>query len=49
VFETAARGLKNLGFRDADVRRVLAALEERLDGTPAKVETIVREALVLLT
>ena len=47
-FETAARGLKNLGFRDADVRRVLAALEEKLDGAP-KVEIIVREALALLT
>jgi 5-methylcytosine-specific restriction endonuclease McrA len=48
-FAIAARGLKNLGFRDADVRRVLAALEANLDGASAPVETIVREALVLLT
>jgi hypothetical protein len=48
-FETAARGLKNLGFRDADVRRVLAQLEAKLDGSAASAETVLREALALLT
>ena len=47
-FETAARGLKNLGFRDAEVRRVLAELAEKLEASTARVETVIREALVLL-
>jgi hypothetical protein len=49
AFETAARGLKNMGFRDAEVRGVLAELETRLDPSAANVETILREALRLLT
>ena len=47
-FETAARGLKNLGFRDAEVRRVLAELAEKLEASTVRVETVIREALVLL-
>ncbi len=45
----AARDLKNLGFRDGEVRRVLAELGAKLDGSTAPVETILREALPLLT
>ena len=48
-FETAARGLKNMGFRDAEVRGILAELEKTLDSSAASVERILREALRLLT
>jgi len=47
-FETAARGLRSLGFREAEVRQVIARLATSLDpGT--SVETILRDALWLLT
>ena len=47
-FVTASRGLRSLGFRDADVRNVIARLAAALDpASPA--ESIVRDALELLT
>jgi 5-methylcytosine-specific restriction endonuclease McrA len=49
--ELARRGLVNLGFRDADVRRALATIESRHEGedtTPPPAE-IIREALRILT
>jgi hypothetical protein len=47
-FETAARGHRSLGFRESEVREVIARLATRLD-TDAAVETIIKEALRLLT
>ena len=38
-----------MGFRDAEVRGILAELERTLDSSAANVETILREALRLLT
>ncbi len=47
-FETAARGLRSLGFREPEVREVITRLATSLDpGT--SVETIVKDALRLLT
>jgi len=47
-FETAARGLRSLGFREPEVRQVIARLATSLDpGT--SVATIIRDALRLLT
>ncbi len=47
--EAAARGLLNLGFREAEVRRVLALVEAKVDASIAGVDVILRAALVLLT
>ena len=47
-FETAARGLRSLGFREPEVRQVIVRLATSPDpGT--SVETIIRDALRLLT
>ena len=47
-FEAAARGLRSLGFREAEVRDVIARLATSLDpGT--SIETIIRDALRRLT
>ncbi len=47
-FDTAARALRSLGFREPEVRRVMPMLEARFDEeTP--IETILREALLLLS
>ncbi len=47
-FEVVARGLRSLGFREAEVRAAMARLQTMLD--PAlPTETILREALRLLT
>jgi len=48
VFETAARGLRFLGFREPEVRDVIARLATSLDQR-ASVETVIRDALRLLT
>ena len=48
LFETAARGLRSLGFRELEVRQVIARLAASLD-PDAPVETIIRKALRLLT
>ncbi len=48
AFETAARGLRSLGFRAPEVRDVIARLTTSLD-PGASAETIIRNALVLLT
>jgi len=48
VFESAARGLRSLGFREPEVRDVIARLATSHDAG-ASVETILREALRLLT
>ncbi len=47
-FETAARGLRSLGFREAEVREVIGRLAKSLDPVTS-VETIVKDALRLLT
>ena len=47
-FETAARGLRFLGFREPEVREVIARLGKSL-APETCVETIVRDALGLLT
>ncbi len=47
-FETAARGLRTLGFRESEVREVIARLATSLD-PDTSVERIVRDALGLLT
>jgi hypothetical protein len=47
--ETAARALCSLGFREPEVRRALALLETKLDLQAAGVDTILREALLVLT
>jgi hypothetical protein len=48
-FETAARALCSLGFRDPEVRRALVLLETKLDIQAAGIDTILREALLVLT
>ena len=48
AFETAERGLRNLGFRDGEVRRALEALRAKL-GPSASPDAILREALRILT
>ena len=48
AFDTAARGLRSLGFREAEVRDAIARLTKSLD-PGASVESIIREALMLLT
>ncbi len=47
-FETTAQALRSLGFREPEVRRVMPTLETKL-GNDAPIETIIREALLLLT
>ena len=48
-FETAARGLRSMGFRDPEARRALETLATKRDMAAAPVETILREALLVLT
>ena len=48
VFETAARGLRSLGFREPEVRDVIARLATNLD-QEAPVDAVIRNALRLLT
>ena len=48
-FETAARGLRSLGFREPDARRALETLATKRDMEGAPVETLLREALLVLT
>ncbi len=48
AFEMATRGLRSLGFREAEVREVMARLTTSLDGT-VSAETVIRSALGLLT
>ncbi len=48
AFEAAARGLRSLGFREPQVREVIARLATSLDPDTA-VETIVKDALRWLT
>ncbi len=46
--ETVAQALRSLGFREPEVRRVMPTLETRF-GEDAPLETMIREALLLLT
>ena len=48
-FEVAARGLRNLGFREPEVRRALAVVRERLEPSVTSIEIILREALAVAT
>ena len=48
-FETAARGLRSLGFREPEARRALETLATKPDMQAAPVETILREALLVLS
>ena len=48
VFETAALGLRSLGFREHEVRNVIARLATSLDEV-VSVEAVIRDALRLLT
>jgi len=45
----AARALRGLGFRDTEVRRALSTLEELWADSPPPLETILREAVRILT
>ena len=45
----AARALKGLGFKHTEVRRALLTLEELWAGSPPPLETILREAVGVLT
>ena len=47
--ETLARALCSLGFREPEVRRALAAVESKRDVEAAPIETLLREALRVLT
>ena len=49
IVETLARALRSLGFREPEVRRALAALASRHDMEATAVETLLREALLVLT
>ena len=49
ALDTVARGLRSLGFREPDVRRALAILETKLDTAATPIETLLREALRVLT
>jgi 5-methylcytosine-specific restriction endonuclease McrA len=46
---TAARALRGLGFKEAEIRRALSTLEELWAGSPPPLETILREAIHVLT
>ena len=48
-FETAARGLRAMGFSEPEARRALETLATKRDMEGAPVETILREALLVLT
>ncbi|OJY23742.1 MAG: hypothetical protein BGO98_17485 [Myxococcales bacterium 68-20] len=48
-FEIAARGLRSMGFREPEARRALETLATKPDIDGAPVETILREALLVLT
>ena len=48
-FEVAAKGLRSMGFREAEVSRAIAMLASKLDHNGAPIETIIREALLVLT
>jgi len=48
AFDTAARGLRSLGFREPEVREVIARLATSLD-EDVSVEIVIRNALALLT
>ncbi|OJY28519.1 MAG: hypothetical protein BGO98_05455 [Myxococcales bacterium 68-20] len=48
-FETAARGLLAMGFRETEARRALETLATKHDIEAAPVETVLREALLVLT
>ena len=48
-FETAARGLRSLGFREPEARRALETLATKREMQAAPVESILREALLVLT
>ena len=45
----AARALRGLGFKNTEVRRALSTLEELWAGSPPPLETILREAVGILT
>jgi hypothetical protein len=45
----AARALRGLGFKNTEVRRALLTLEEHWAGSPPPLETILREAVSILT
>jgi 5-methylcytosine-specific restriction endonuclease McrA len=45
----AARALRGLGFKEAEIRRALSTLEELWAGSPPPLETILRDAIQVLT
>jgi hypothetical protein len=47
--ETARRALRGLGFKDEQVRRALGILEVRWAGAAPPIETVLREALCVMT
>lgn len=49
TFDTADGALRSLGFRAPEVRRALATLQATVDAAVMPVETVLREALRLLT
>jgi RuvA, C-terminal domain len=49
AFDTVNRALRALGFREPEVRRALAPLQTNVDAATMPVETLLREALRLLT
>ncbi|MBN9165219.1 MAG: hypothetical protein BGO98_49745 [Myxococcales bacterium 68-20] len=48
-FEIATRGLRSLGFREPEARRVLETLATKPEMQAATVEMVLREALLVLT
>ena len=48
-FETVARGLQSMGFREPEARRALETLATKPHIEAATVETVLREALLVLT
>ncbi|OJY25098.1 MAG: hypothetical protein BGO98_08835 [Myxococcales bacterium 68-20] len=48
-FEIAARGLRSLGFREPEARRALDTLATMREMEGAPIETLLREALLVLT
>lgn len=48
MFEVAARGLRDLGFRESDIRRALAIVRAKLEPS-ASIQTILREAIAVAT
>jgi 5-methylcytosine-specific restriction endonuclease McrA len=47
--EAVRRALRGLGFKDGQVRRAIGILDERWMGTAPPIETVLREALCVLT